>query len=85
MVKASPVEKDAEGPADDSRSSIGVDEARAAKLHKQAIAAAKRGECSKVKSIGQQIRGLSSAYYDRSFLSDKSLRACLSSKSKTRK
>ena len=84
-VEASPVEKDAEGPEDDSRSSKGVDEARAAKLHKQAIAAAKRGECSKVKSIGQQIRGLSSAYYDRSFLSDKSLRACLSSKSKTRK
>lgn len=51
--------------------------AQAAKLHKQAIRAAKKGQCAKVKSIGQKIRKLSSAYYDRSFLSDQKLKACL--------
>jgi hypothetical protein len=51
--------------------------AAAAALHKQAITAAKKNQCSKVKSIGQKIRKLSSAYYDRTFLSDKKLTACL--------
>jgi hypothetical protein len=49
----------------------------AAALHKKAITAAKKNQCSKVKSIGQQIRKLSSSYYDRTFLSDKRLTACL--------
>ena len=49
----------------------------AAAIHKRAIAAAKKNECAKVKSLGQAIRKLSSSYYDRTFLSDKRLTACL--------
>jgi hypothetical protein len=49
----------------------------AAALHKKAITAAKKNQCAKVKSLGQQIRKVSSSYYDRTFLSDKRLTACL--------
>ncbi len=54
-----------------------ADSTAAAALHKKAIGAATQNQCSKVKSLGQQIRKLSSAYYDRTFLSDKRLSACL--------
>jgi hypothetical protein len=66
-------EAPAKQPADSN-----VDPAtQAAALHKQAITAAKNNQCAKVKALGQTIRKLSSAYYDRTFLSDKKLTACL--------
>lgn len=46
------------------------------KLHNQAVAAAKRGNCKRVLSLGKQIRNLDSSYYDRTFLSDSRLTAC---------
>ena len=50
------------------------------KLHNQAIAAAKSGDCQRVLSLGAQIRKLDSSYYDRTFLSDSRLTACRQSK-----
>tara|TARA_R110002096_G_scaffold16898_4_gene57797 strand:- start:9110 stop:10387 length:1278 start_codon:yes stop_codon:yes gene_type:complete len=50
------------------------------KLHNQAIAAAKSGNCQRVLSLGAQIRKLDSSYYDRTFLSDSRLTACRQSK-----
>ncbi|MBL4635481.1 MAG: hypothetical protein JKY56_16595 [Kofleriaceae bacterium] len=49
---------------------------KAAALHRQAQRAAKNGDCATVRKIGQQIRKLDSAYYDRTYLSDSGLKAC---------
>lgn len=57
----------------------------AASLHQEAINAAKKGNCNLVKKLGQRIRKLSSVYYDRSFLSDKKLKACLAPAAKKKK
>ncbi len=46
------------------------------RLHNLAIAAAKREDCTRVVSLGNQIRKLDSAYYDRTFLSDSRLTEC---------
>jgi hypothetical protein len=81
-----PVETDAEEADDDlDDSGAGEDESKsapdprekAAGLHQKALGFAKKNNCDQVKSLGQQIRKLSSVYYDRVFLSDKKLKACL--------
>lgn len=46
------------------------------RLHNLAIAAAKREDCTRVVSLGNQIRKIDSAYYDRTFLSDSRLTEC---------
>ncbi len=50
-----------------------------ATLHAKAVAAASRGDCATVLSLGRRIRKADSAYYDRTFLSDARLRECRAS------
>ncbi len=49
---------------------------RAATLHAQAIVAAARNDCKRVRQLSNKIRKLDSAYYDRTFLADDRLKAC---------
>ena len=79
-------ESDDEGPLQEEKKSQRekvVATTKAAALHRQAQRAAKNGDCAAVRKIGQQIRKLDSAYYDRTYLSDSGLKACRS-KSKAR-
>jgi len=48
----------------------------AAALHKKAVQAASSGDCARVEQLGNQIRKIDSAYYDRTFLSDARIKAC---------
>jgi hypothetical protein len=67
-------------PAPDKSEEKRRESTTALRLHKQALAAAQRGDCAEVRRLGQKIRALDSAYYDRTFLSDKRLAACRTAK-----
>lgn len=55
---------------------------QATRLHEQARIAAKNKDCTRVLALGQQIRKLDGAYYDRKFLSDEALKSCRASANK---
>lgn len=70
---------DAEADADKKSESKSQE---AARLHEQARIAAKNNDCTRVLALGQQIRKLDGAYYDRQFLSDAALKSCRASANK---
>lgn len=68
-------EEDDDEAADKAKEATS-NKSQAAALHQKAIEAAKKNDCKSVLSLGDQIRKLDSAYYDRTFLSDSRLKAC---------
>ncbi len=66
----------------DSKTAKPVAITKVSALHKQAVAAAKRENCSQVRSLGRQIKALDSSYYQRVFRADAKLRSCLQSAKK---